>query len=237
MVSKVNHPCSVYICGIYFKREQIRHCQALPERTQPGCAPAPRIPLRRRPRTGPPGARRRFARTGHCGLQRLVSGTGPPQLRAVPGGRPAATAESKTGTFSLNYSLDTNACVALINGKPAAVRSHFQKAISAGAEIYVSAVVLFELWYGVAKSSRPDFNEQRLQLFLSGPISLLSFEGEDMRFAGTVRAGLEMTGKRIGAYDVLIAGQALARELTLVTANVSEFSRVTGLKWQDWAKA
>jgi tRNA(fMet)-specific endonuclease VapC len=47
---------------------------------------------------------------------------------------------------------------------------------------------------------------------------------------------LEAAGKPIGAYDYLIAGQALARQLTLMTANISEFSRVKGLMWQDWAK-
>ena len=72
---------------------------------------------------------------------------------------------------------------------------------------------------------------------VAGPILLLPFDEEDARIAGSVRAALETSGKPIGAYDVLIAGQALKRQLTLVTANVSEFSRVKGLVWQDWAKA
>ena len=57
-----------------------------------------------------------------------------------------------------------------------------------------------------------------------------------MVYTISIRAALEASGKPIGAYDLLIAGQALARQLTLVTANVSEFSRVKGLSWQDWAK-
>jgi len=72
--------------------------------------------------------------------------------------------------------------------------------------------------------------------FLSGPISILPFDDEDADAAGSIRASLEVLGKPIGAYDVLIAGQALARQLILVTANVAEFSRVTGHSWQDWAK-
>ncbi len=136
----------------------------------------------------------------------------------------------------MSYLLDTNACIALINGAPALVRSRFQKAAGSGAQIYVSSVVTFELWYGVAKSGRPALNTQRLETFLSGPVSVLPFEDEDSRVAGSIRASLEGSGKPIGAYDVLIAGQALARQLTLVTANVSEFSRVKGLSWQDWAK-
>ena len=136
----------------------------------------------------------------------------------------------------MSYLLDTNACVALINGTSAAVRSRSDKAVSSGAHLYVSSVVTFELWYGVAKSVRQALNTQRLEAFLAGPIVLLSLEAEDARIAGSIRATLEASGKPIGAYDILIAGQALARQLTLVTANVSEFSRVKGLSWQDWAK-
>jgi tRNA(fMet)-specific endonuclease VapC len=102
--------------------------------------------------------------------------------------------------------------------------------------VFVSSVVVFELWYGVAKSSREDFNTERLKAFLSGPVTLLPLAEEDARVAGSIRAALEISGKPIGAYDVLIAGQALNGQLTLVTANVSEFSRVQGLAWQDWAK-
>jgi tRNA(fMet)-specific endonuclease VapC len=135
----------------------------------------------------------------------------------------------------MNYLLDTNACIALINGKPASVRSRFQKAISGSAQIFVSSIASFELWYGVRKSSREEFNSKRLKTFLAGPVVPLPFEEEDAEVAGAVRAALELSGRPIGAYDVLMAGQALSRQLTLVTANVSEFSRVKGLTWQDWA--
>jgi tRNA(fMet)-specific endonuclease VapC len=132
--------------------------------------------------------------------------------------------------------LDTNACIALINGKPASVRTRFQKTAAAGGQVFVPSIVAFELWYGVAKSSRLEFNSQRVETLFAGPITCLSFEDEDARTAGSIRAALEVAGKSIGAYDVLIAGQALQRQMTLVTANVSEFSRVEGLAWQDWAK-
>jgi predicted nucleic acid-binding protein len=68
------------------------------------------------------------------------------------------------------------------------------------------------------------------------PVVELSFNDEDARVAGLIRATLEASGKPIGAFDLLIAGQALAGQFTLVTAKVSEFSRVKGLSWQDWAK-
>jgi len=136
----------------------------------------------------------------------------------------------------MNYMLDTNACIALINGKPALVRARFQKVTAASAKVFVSSVVAFELWYGVSKSSSEEFNTKRLRIFFAGPIIVLPFEEEDAKIAGFVRAELEVSGKPIGAYDLLIAGQALQRQLTVVTANVSEFSRVRGLAWQDWAK-
>jgi len=63
-----------------------------------------------------------------------------------------------------------------------------------------------------------------------------TFDDEDAQSAGAIRAALEVRGKPIGAYDLLIAGQALARKFTLVTANVKEFARVKGLVWQDWSK-
>jgi tRNA(fMet)-specific endonuclease VapC len=137
----------------------------------------------------------------------------------------------------MNYLLDTNACIALINGNPPAVRAKLQKAAAASAHLLVSSIALFELWYGVAKSARQEFNRKRLETFLAGPVLALPFEDADAHIAGAVRATLEAAGKPIGAYDLLIAGQALRHQLTLVTANVSEFSRVHGLLWQDWAKA
>jgi tRNA(fMet)-specific endonuclease VapC len=136
----------------------------------------------------------------------------------------------------VSYLLDTNACIALINRTSAAVSRRSQKAVRDGALLYVSSVVTFELWYGVAKSERQGLNTQRLETLLAGPIVLLPLEHEDARVAGSIRAALQASGTSIGAYDLLIAGQAVARQLTLVTANVSEFSRVKGLSWQDWAK-
>ena len=137
----------------------------------------------------------------------------------------------------MKYVLDTNACIALINGKPTAVRIRFQDAIARGAELNVSSVVVFELWYGVAKSAQQESNTSRLETFLAGPISLLSFDEEDARAAGRIRAAVEKAGRPIGAYDLLIAGQAVRHKLTLVTANGKEFARVKGLVCEDWAKS
>ena len=134
----------------------------------------------------------------------------------------------------MNYLLDTNAVVALLRNKPVEVRERYREAEAAGDYLALSSVVLFELWYGVAKSSQVLENTERLRVLLSGDLDLLDFDDEDARTAGQVRATLEKDGTPIGAYDLLIAGQALRRGLTVVTASTSEFSRVTGLSWQDW---
>lgn len=136
----------------------------------------------------------------------------------------------------MNYLLDTNACIALMNGAPAAVRTRFERAVRARSQVCISSVVAFELWYGIANSARVEINTERFQALLSSSILVLQFDNDDARAAGSIQAALEAAGKPIGAYDYLIAGQALARQLTLVTANVSEFSRVKGLSWEDWAK-
>ena len=136
----------------------------------------------------------------------------------------------------MNYLLDTNACIALFNGNPPSVRAKFRKATDLGGQVFVSSIALFELWYGVAKSSRRDFNKKRLETFFAGPIHPLSFEDQDAETAGAIRADLESIGKPIGAYDLLIAGQAIRNKLTLITANLSEFARIKELAWADWGR-
>ena len=137
----------------------------------------------------------------------------------------------------MTYLLDTNACIALIKGTPGNVRDRFQFALARGSNLAVSSIVVFELWYGVAKSSRAAKNEAQLLSFLSTPIQVIAFDEEDAKAAGAQRAALQAVGRPIGAYDLLIAGQALRYGWTLVTANVSEFARVRGLSWVDWAKS
>lgn len=134
----------------------------------------------------------------------------------------------------MNYLLDTNAVVALLRNKPAQVRERFREAEEAGDDLAVSSIVLFELWYGVAKSGYVQENTERLRILLSGDLDLLDFDDEDARTAGQIRVDPERDGMPIGAYDLLIAGQALRRDMTVVTANSGEFRRVTGLHWQDW---
>lgn len=134
----------------------------------------------------------------------------------------------------MSFLLDTNICIALINGSSDAVRRRFRRTLAAGGEVFVSSIVVFELWFGVFRSSRVRLNSDRLEAFLKAPLTILPFEDEDARAAGMINASLRASGAPIGSYDVLLAGHAVNRGFTLVTANASEFSRVKGLSWQDW---
>jgi tRNA(fMet)-specific endonuclease VapC len=133
------------------------------------------------------------------------------------------------------YLLDTNAVIALLTDRPPAVRKRLRRAAAGEVSIAVSTVVLFELWYGVARSQRRRENAERLRIFLAGNIDILPFEEEDAAVAGDLRVALEAEGTPIGPYDLLIAAQSLRTGATLVTANVAEFRRIKGLSWQDWA--
>lgn len=133
----------------------------------------------------------------------------------------------------MSYLLDTNVCIAILNDRPEGVRVRVDDLLSAGNVIAASAVSRFELQYGSAKSNQARKNWDRLSIFFSRLVEV-PFDGEDADVAGAVRAQLEKSGTPVGAYDIQIAGQALRRRLTLVTANVREFKRVRGLRVENW---
>jgi tRNA(fMet)-specific endonuclease VapC len=135
---------------------------------------------------------------------------------------------------AVNWLLDTNVCIAALNPRSAAVRGRFSEAVNRGDFLGISAITVFELHYGAAASSRVADNTRRLSIFLAS-LPELPLESEDARVAGIIRAELRKSGTPIGPYDVLIAGQALRRELVLVTANIREFARVPGLRVENWA--
>jgi len=100
-------------------------------------------------------------------------------------------------------------------------------------QIKLSSVVKAELVYGARKSARPPQNLRVLQDFFA-PFRSLSFDDRCSEEYGIIRTELERSGKPIGPYDMMVAATAIANELTLVTHNAGEFSRVAGLKWDDW---
>lgn len=128
----------------------------------------------------------------------------------------------------MKYLLDTNAVIALLRrdrGFEARLRQHRP------ADFGLSAIVAHELYFGAYKGQRREDNLARVDGLQFQPVE---FDAEDARAAGRIRAELGVAGKPIGPYDILIAGQALARTLTLISRNLREFERVDGLVVEDW---
>lgn len=128
------------------------------------------------------------------------------------------------------YLLDTNVCVALLNRSNENVwrRVH----ATAPERVFVSIIAIYELWYGAYKSARWRQNVAKIDELR---FQVLPLTRGDARMAGEIRATLERRGTPIGPYDLLIAGQAMAGALTLVTNNTREFGRIDGLQIADWS--
>ncbi len=133
--------------------------------------------------------------------------------------------------------LDSNVVIAVINGRSPQVRERMEQALVSEEPIALSAIVLFELWFGIAKSERRAENIAELEAFLARGFEILALDGDDAEEAGDIRATLARAGTPIGPYDVLIAAQARRRDATLVTATGRKFARVPGLKIEDWTAA
>ncbi|MFD1911849.1 type II toxin-antitoxin system tRNA(fMet)-specific endonuclease VapC [Halodurantibacterium flavum] len=129
--------------------------------------------------------------------------------------------------------LDTNAVIALVTRRSERLL-HRVNSKEPGS-LAVSSIVAHELWYGAYKSQKVAFNLETLRL-LFADLPILDFDREDARVAGEIRAELKRQGTPIGPYDVLIAGQAKARDMTLVTNNTGEFARIAGLRLEDWTQ-
>ncbi len=131
----------------------------------------------------------------------------------------------------MKYLLDANACICYLRGKLPSLRAAISK--RPASDIVICSVVRAELFAGAYKSRDRDKNIADMEVFLK-PFGTLSFDDEDAKIYGRVRASLEHAGQKIGPNDLLIAATALAKQLVLVTHNTSEFSRVEGLQIEDW---
>ncbi|TMJ32495.1 MAG: type II toxin-antitoxin system VapC family toxin [Alphaproteobacteria bacterium] len=100
-------------------------------------------------------------------------------------------------------------------------------------EIAVSVITEAELRFGALNSASPERNEAAADAFLR-PFSSLPLAREYVPIYGRLRLALERAGNRIGALDMLIAAQAVALGLTVVTNNLREFRRVPGLRVENW---
>lgn len=131
----------------------------------------------------------------------------------------------------ISHLVDTNAVIGLLAGRSERLA---QRVLSAPqGSIGLSSIVAHELYFGAHKSKRPAHNLETVRLLLED-FPLLDFGRNDAFVAGEIRAALAAQGTPIGPYDALIAGQAKARGLTLVTNNTGEFARVADLQIEDW---
>ena len=127
------------------------------------------------------------------------------------------------------YLLDSNVLIRLLSERDDLLEKRLRK--TAPEKVYISAVVLYELYYGAFKSQRV---ERNVMLIDGLRFQVLEFDEQDAKESGEIRAYLTKNGTPVGPYDVLLAGQARARGMVLVTHNTKEFSRIPRLKIEDW---
>ncbi|OGQ95852.1 MAG: hypothetical protein A2521_01725 [Deltaproteobacteria bacterium RIFOXYD12_FULL_57_12] len=131
----------------------------------------------------------------------------------------------------MRYLLDTNICIYLIKNHPPAVLEKFRQ--HQPQDVAISSVTLFELEYGVEKSQQRQRAQKALAKFLL-PLNILDLDRTATAEAAIIRAQLERKGTPIGPYDILIAGQAKSRAMTLVTNNTKDFARIDDLPLENW---
>jgi len=129
------------------------------------------------------------------------------------------------------FLLDTNACIRILNGSSPEMVARLRR--HRPSEIRLCSVVKAELLSGARKSDRPHQNLQLLDELFS-VVGSLPFDDDCAAHAGTIRHDLERAGTPVGPHDLLIAATAMAHDAVLVTHNVGEFSRILGLKLEDW---
>jgi tRNA(fMet)-specific endonuclease VapC len=100
-------------------------------------------------------------------------------------------------------------------------------------QISIPSIVLYELEVGIARSTSPKKRRKQLEDFTS-LVKVLPFGTEEARSAASIRVDLEKKGRPIGPYDILIAAVAMTNQFILVTRNTAEFSRIKGLRLENW---
>jgi tRNA(fMet)-specific endonuclease VapC len=131
----------------------------------------------------------------------------------------------------MRYLPDTNIWIALLNGASPKVAAAFKR--HQETDIVLCSVVKAELYFGALKSARVEHNLERLKLVTSRFLSL-NFDDDAAFMYGVIREELERVGTPVGPNDLMIASIAIANSATVVTHNTREFSRIQGLKVEDW---
>ena len=130
----------------------------------------------------------------------------------------------------LKYLLDTNIVIYTMKNRPQRVKRRFQQHHG---QMGISTVTIGELVFGAEHSQQTERNLADLEA-LAARLEVLPFDNQAAYHFGQIRAALYRTGQPIGPYDMMIAGQARAAGLKLVTNNVKEFEQVPGLLLENW---
>ena len=133
----------------------------------------------------------------------------------------------------MRYLLDTNICIYLIKKRPSEVLERFRQ--HSPRDVAICTITLFELQYGIEKSQYQQRSENALTKFLL-PLDLINLDRSAAIEAAAIRAQIEKKGMPIGPYDLLIAGLARSRDMTLVTNNTNEFERIVDLHLENWVE-
>lgn len=126
--------------------------------------------------------------------------------------------------------LDANLCIRVLRDRPGAWRERFK---AEARSLAISTIVLHELYYGAERSDRPQVQHNKIGDF-AAHISVLDFDSTAASHAAAIKANLAASGRLIGPNDLLIAGHARSLGLKLITGNLKEFTRVEGLRCENW---
>jgi tRNA(fMet)-specific endonuclease VapC len=132
----------------------------------------------------------------------------------------------------VKWMLDTDTCIALIKQHPGALKKLRGKSIG---HVGISSITLAELAFGASKSAHSKESYAALGEFLL-PLDVANFDEQAAMHYGGVRATLARKGQPIDPLDTLIAAHALSLATILVTHNLREFTRIDGLRFEDWLK-
>lgn len=128
--------------------------------------------------------------------------------------------------------LDTDTCIRIIRKQPEFIGKFVRLSPDT---VFISVITFHELYYGSLHSQNPPKKLAALRDFSRG-LKILPLRSTSVKYTAAVRQDLAAKGTPIGPLDTLIAGHALEHELILVTGNIHEFSRVDGLKLENWSE-
>ncbi len=129
----------------------------------------------------------------------------------------------------MTHLLDTDVCITVLRGRDPRARARLREM----REVAASTITIAELAYGAIRSSAPEANRMEVER-LAAALQVIDLDADAAWHSGQIRAELAQVGTPIGGYDLLIAGVARSRDLTLVTGNLREFQRVPDLRVVSW---